>query len=224
MQAEDRNFSLFNYVNELHQEQEKLEEQTSELRSELERYRGQGMSSDQTRKKAILKELEAKVANTAQKADSYESRATAALRTVNAIKAGISSIFTKIGCNAQATRDLLGEEGITEGNLMQYLGVIEQRTNEILALYAATQVSQMESGAVVDQRLFTGQGPSTAAGTTVINIEPPSTADEYVSDEESEEEVDDRPLTRDELQAKTMKTLSKREGRAGPRGRRKTLK
>ena len=104
---------------------------------------------------------------------------------------------------------------------MQYLGVIEQRTNELLALFAATQGAPSDG---VDQRLLTGQGPQTPAGSTTINIEPPSTADEYVSDEESEEEVDDRPLTREELQAKTMKTLSKREGRGGPRGRRKTIK
>ena len=31
-----------------------------------------------------------------------------------------------------------GPNGITDSNLMQYLGVIEQRTNEILQMYYAT--------------------------------------------------------------------------------------
>ena len=35
-------------------------------------------------------------------------------------------------CNTPAVMELLGEEGVTEKNLMQYLGIIEQRTNEIL--------------------------------------------------------------------------------------------
>eukprot|EP00960_Hanusia_phi_P064114 765698-Hanusia_phi.AAC.10 len=32
--------------------------------------------------------------------------------------------------------------GVTEGNMMQYLGIIEQRTNEILQIYAAIQMQQ----------------------------------------------------------------------------------
>ncbi len=35
-------------------------------------------------------------------------------------------------CNTPAVMELLGDEGVTEKNLMQYLGIIEQRTNEIL--------------------------------------------------------------------------------------------
>jgi hypothetical protein len=38
----------------------------------------------------------------------------------------------RIGCDTPAVRDLLGEDGVTEANLMAYLGIIEQRTNEIL--------------------------------------------------------------------------------------------
>ena len=33
-----------------------------------------------------------------------------------------------------------GGGGVTEGNLLQYLGLIEQRTNEILQMYAAVQL------------------------------------------------------------------------------------
>lgn len=35
-------------------------------------------------------------------------------------------------CNTPAVLELLGEGGMTEKNLMQYLGIVEQRTNEIL--------------------------------------------------------------------------------------------
>ncbi len=35
-------------------------------------------------------------------------------------------------CNTPAVMELLGDEGVNEKNLMQYLGIIEQRTNEIL--------------------------------------------------------------------------------------------
>lgn len=45
--------------------------------------------------------------------------------------------------------ELLGEGGVTEKNLMQYLGVIEQRTNEILQV--GWQLSSLiEVGDLVD--------------------------------------------------------------------------
>jgi len=39
IQVEDQNFSLFNYVNELNTEIEKLEEQIVETRNEIDRYK-----------------------------------------------------------------------------------------------------------------------------------------------------------------------------------------
>jgi len=67
----------------------------------------------------------------------YETKYQAAMKTVNALKDGIWKIYNKIGCNTPANREMLGEEGVTEQNMMQYLGIIEQRTNEILQMYAA---------------------------------------------------------------------------------------
>ena len=61
--AEDQNFALFNYVNELNGECEKLEEQIADIRSEIEKYKGQGLNTDNQRKK-ILKDLEERLART----------------------------------------------------------------------------------------------------------------------------------------------------------------
>lgn len=66
--------------------------------------------------------------------------------------------------------------------MLQYLGIIEQRTNEILQLYAASQ-SGGHGGGGLDGVLGTigsilGQGPQTPAGATTIAIEPPSTTDD----------------------------------------------
>ena len=35
---------------------------------------------------------------------------------------------------------MLGNQGVTETNMLQYLGIIEQRTSEILQQFAATQI------------------------------------------------------------------------------------
>ena len=53
LHVQDQNFALFNFVNELNGECEKLEGQISELRAEIEKYKGQGLSTDSQRKKIL---------------------------------------------------------------------------------------------------------------------------------------------------------------------------
>ena len=146
------------------------------------------------------------------------------MRTINALKAGITSIFNKIGCSNAANRELLGDQGVNESNMLAYLGVIEERANDVLKMYAAHQLSKdgaegdavgAGTGAEGVKAILGATGPITPANAGGVVIDPPSTADEYASEEESEEEIDDRPLTRDELQAKTLRSLNKRESKGG---------
>jgi coiled-coil domain-containing protein 63/114 len=177
IEAEDQNFALFNYVNELNAEVEKLEEQINEIKVEIEKYKGAGQSFDNQRKK-ILKDLEERLEKTEARAALHEQKADAAARTIAALKSGIQSVFEKIGCSATALSDMLGNGGVTEGNMMQYLGIIEQRTNEILQMYAAVQMQQQgstgEQAAQQSLANILGQGPQVATGVTSISINPPN--------------------------------------------------
>lgn len=58
--AEEENFSLFNQVRALNGEIERVEEQISDLKLEIEKFRGQGASVDSQRKK-ILQDLETRL-------------------------------------------------------------------------------------------------------------------------------------------------------------------
>ena len=72
--------------------------------------------------------------------------------------------------------------------MMQYLGIIEQRTNEILQLYAATQaregVVDAQGNPVPAVSSILGQGPQLPAGRNNITIQPPSATDEAYDSEE----------------------------------------
>ena len=92
--------------------------------------------------------------------------------------------------------------------MMQYLGIIEQRTNELLQLNHHQQKDTEGGGEVT---AVIGQGPAAPAGSTVINIDPPVIGDEDDSEDESDDD-EERPLSRDELKAKTLRGLTKREG------------
>ncbi|KAL3917972.1 MAG: hypothetical protein SGPRY_006191, partial [Prymnesium sp.] len=76
------------------------------------KYKGQGLNTDNQRKK-ILKDLEERLQKTEAKAEqvqAYEKKYEAAMKTVNALKIGIQSIFNKIGCNTPANMEMLGNE------------------------------------------------------------------------------------------------------------------
>ena len=72
---------------------------------------------------------------------------------------GISAIFEQAGCGTPAVHSLLGEAGVSEGNMMQYLGILEQRTNEILQVCLALCCGiPLQQGAGANRRAGGGGG------------------------------------------------------------------
>jgi chromosome segregation ATPase len=178
--SEDSNFSLFTYVNELNTEIEKLEEQISEMEGEFSKYKGDG---DDGQRKQLITELQDKLQIEKDKVDQYDQKYGQAMQTIQALTGDIQVIFDLIGCDANAISEMLGTSGITETNMMIYLGLIEQRTNFLLN----------------EGEVETEQGPKHPYGSTQLTIAAPSTGEE----DESDDDVDDeRPLTREELMEK----------------------
>merc|ERR1711959_725778 len=218
--AEDKNFTLFNFVNELTSEIEKLEEQIQDIKAEVEKYRGQDMNSDHQRKK-ILKDLEEKLGRTETKAEQYDAKFAHSTKILGSLKDGIHSIFNNIGCNMSGVSEVLGTGGVTWGNIMTYLGLIEQRANEMLTIN--NQVLKAREGE--DVRGSVAPGPQSAAGAThILNIHPPTTGDEYDEEEESEDEAETRPLTRDELKARAQRQMNSKKEASSKKKRSKGFK
>lgn len=153
IKKEDQNFSLFNYVNEQTNELEKLEEWIAALREEEKKYSDEsgngggdgdpaGNGSGQHRQ--LLRELESKLQATEQAADRCEAKCQEAQQIVGAVKSAIQSLFARSGCDAQQMVEMLGDAVVTEANMMAYLGVIEERANEILHQYAALALQQQQ--------------------------------------------------------------------------------
>ena len=172
------------------------------MRNQIEKYRGQGMSTDNQRKKAN-KDIEDKLNKAKTKTDEYMVRHDRAVRIITQLKNGIHSIFTRIGAANTSVEEMLGSQGVTESNMMQYLGIIEQRTSEILQAYAISQQAQ------TNEQLL--QFPSVLkAERSKVLIHPPSQDDQFEVDGE-ESGDDDRPLTRQELDKKTLRDFTSRK-------------
>lgn len=196
LEAEEQNFSLFNYVNDINTEIERLEHSISDMRNQIEKYRGQGMSSDTQRRK-LARDLTEKLEKTNKQTTEYESRYQTATRTIAQLKNGIHQVFTRIGAASASVDEMLGNQGVTESNMLQYLGIIEQRTSEILQQFAATQMGIGSE--------HTLQLPSVVASNRGLSLSvlPPSYDD--MSDGENSGGEEERPLTRSELEKKTAK-------------------
>lgn len=221
--VEDENFSSFNYVNELNNDIDQIQEQINELKLEIDKIRGQGVNMDNQRKK-ILKDLEERLQSTQSQCDMYDDKYNALSKTVNMLKAGITNIFNRIDCDKTAITDMLGNAGCNETNMMQYLGIIEQRTNEILQMYHIKSSKSTDKDTVVISGGLLGQGP--LAPINAVTIQPPSTGDDYDSDEDEYSDDEQRPMTRADLRNKIMRGITKREtmGRKGDSNRKKANK
>ena len=110
------------------------------------------------------------------------------------LKSCIQSLYEKIGCQNSAGQEMLGNNGVTESNMMQYLGVIEQRTNEILQMFRACQVgiapgspSHGDTSSSTISALLMPPVPAQPHGALKISIEPP----EFEESQEGDDDYDD---------------------------------
>merc|ERR1712013_400798 len=89
----------------------------------------------------ILKDLKNKIKGTEGKTTEYKGKYQESLKTMSSLKEGISSILSKIAVDAdgksnnKAMMDMIKNTGVTESNVMEILGVIEQKTNDLIGKF-----------------------------------------------------------------------------------------
>jgi len=127
--AEQENFELFKFVNQLCAEIEKLESQIKDMQKQIQLYEGQELNQEKTSEK--IRRDEEELAKIELKAESYESKYQKSLKTLNSMKAIIENLFTTLECHKNVSPELLGAHGVTESNIMAYIGAIEQRREEM---------------------------------------------------------------------------------------------
>ena len=143
-EKEDRNYSQFNFVQEQQNEIEQIEEALADLKAEERTYSGQGSeggsgadaANGAAQHKQLQRELSVKVQHASASAEKFERRSADAAKMLTSVLTGINTLFDKIGCRQMPEcSDALAQGAVSEATLMQYLGMIEQRTNELLQLW-----------------------------------------------------------------------------------------
>ncbi|XP_069493459.1 outer dynein arm-docking complex subunit 1 [Ambystoma mexicanum] len=219
IEVEDRNFALFNYVNEQNNETERLLDQIAEIKKEIEDFKAQGVRLDQEHK-MILRELERKHEEATRQANSYQEQLKGVMKVLDQLKTGIDILFAKINCDRSVLNAMLGSSSnIRDNNIMQYLGLIEQKTNEILACQSYLDSKNYDKPYDPHETALLLLGQMTDFQSPSLQILPPSTGDEYDSDMDSPlAEEEERPLTQSELRERIMRGVLKKEERASKKG------
>ena len=94
-------------------ELEKLDTQIHEARTEIERFRGQGVETDSQRKK-ILRELESKLHRTETRTKDFDDRHNRVATLLTSVKKRVQDIFQRIGCRNSVAAGFVGNQGVTD--------------------------------------------------------------------------------------------------------------
>lgn len=80
----------------------------------------------------LLQEWEEQINAAAGEAEMYEARAGRALLQVNGIRSAVTGLFEAANCEITAAQEVLKTGPVGPANLIQYLGIVEQRVDQTL--------------------------------------------------------------------------------------------
>jgi hypothetical protein len=118
------------------------------MKKQIQQFEGQELNQEKTSQK--IRRDEEELAKIEVKAESYESKYQKALKTLNSMKAIVENTFTALECHKNVPPELLGAHGVTESNIMSYIGAIEQRRDEIFQACREYVDRKRESGEPLD--------------------------------------------------------------------------
>ncbi|GAA56121.1 coiled-coil domain-containing protein 63 [Clonorchis sinensis] len=207
LEKEDRNFALFNYVNETNAEIERLNEDNENMAAEIDNYE-EKMTKVVDVQKDALSEWQLLNEAAREQQENTEARLSAANETIKTVCDIVSDIIQKLQCDTtMLTRRLASSEGITQSNLLDYLTLVEQRVNQLLLIRQFIAVNDPDAPFVAKSILI-GNNLNSPPTDSIPSIHPPSLQDDF--DEASEISVL-KPYSREELHRRVVTTVRRKE-------------
>ncbi|KFG61465.1 putative outer dynein arm docking complex protein ODA1 [Toxoplasma gondii RUB] len=210
--AEEQNFSLYNYVNALSADVEAAEANIVQLQREIDNFQSSNAVTDK-RKQEVLQELEAYCTSLEKKTKMFEAKNEGISKTLSELKLGIQRIFDKLECHELYSEELWINQGLNDSTVVSFLQAIEQRTDIIIEFYLreVAHVHSPVARTAADRALaYSTTAPSIGCPP---QIKLPSTLDGVSSEHSDDEDSDTRPLSRDELKDRFLKGRNKKDDR-----------
>ena len=190
LSAEDENFRLFNFVNQLNGEIEKEEDGIERLRQQVDAMRGGEEESVEGVRKQLLASLASDLAAHTGQRVANEGAAREAEAMLASLTGGVESVFDMLGCDRARARERVGSEVVTESTVGEWLGMVEERVNELCALY-----EQQQGDASDDTRLVQVGEQQEQSEASFEDAESKTAAQGSADEEQSAEYEDDAGAT-----------------------------
>ncbi|KAK6184463.1 hypothetical protein SNE40_006931 [Patella caerulea] len=203
LRKENENFALFNFVNELNNEVENLQEEITVTNKEICQFEEDNCKM-QTDRKDFLEEFEFQAKCAKEETEEAEAKIYECVDIVEKLIVAVESLFNCLKCDSSAIDEMLGcEDGITENNILLYMGIIEQRTMDLLHIQHYIDMKKAEpekDGRNKEPVEIKTERPKP------VSIQAPSLGDhEDALDEENEI----RPLSHEELRYLVNKKITR---------------
>ena len=148
IKVEDQNFALFNYVTEMNNQVEGLQESIVKLRTDIKEAKGRGDERERQQRQQ-LESMERKVKTSVAEADATEAKVELMDGVLMKLKAGAEEIYILSQCGATPVLSLLGGRAgterhddtlpekpfVTETNVIMYLDMIHEKVIELKCVY-----------------------------------------------------------------------------------------
>eukprot|EP01015_Nassula_variabilis_P035106 TRINITY_DN8766_c0_g1_i5.p3 TRINITY_DN8766_c0_g1~~TRINITY_DN8766_c0_g1_i5.p3 ORF type:complete len:167 (+),score=38.97 TRINITY_DN8766_c0_g1_i5:65-565(+) len=148
-----------------------------------------------------IRDRHGKLSSTEKKFEEYEFKYSDAAKTVSSLCTWIEALYNNLECSKVVSKEFQGGQGVTESNLMSFLGVIEERVNYILSYY-----SQITTGGKNFDFMQNTNMMSTTQ--TKMKQDIPSFLNDDLEDDDIES---DKPLTLEEFRQKALEKLYSKE-------------
>lgn len=151
VRSEDQNFALFNQINDLHREIETLEVSNTKMRAQVEKIKESGSASEMNKSK-IFQNLQGQIDRAERQQVAFKGQYDEAVGIIDKLKPSLMELFREAGCEqgSGALGAQLLEQGPTDVNLLQFLGVIEQRVQEMAQLHKIKHGIALQGGITTD--------------------------------------------------------------------------
>jgi len=181
LEAEEQNFKLFKFLNELNHEEEKLGDEVHKISVEVVKASSAEM---QPEKKAMERKLEDQLAQTQARAEELSEMEEEESTKVREILKIIKRVYDELGCSTliNTADSFLCDQNsvpiITDSNMINFLGLIEQRARDLILRLIDEQAVAVDDGPGRRDLKLTcvcplGNGPSAPVGASKLNVQPP---------------------------------------------------
>ncbi len=140
IKVEDQNFALFNYVTEMNNQVEGLQESIAKLRTDIRLAKGRGDEQERHQKEQ-LNSMERRVALSVREADTAEAKLDLMEGVLSKLKSGVEDLHLSCQIGSTPVLSLLGGQPetkdtsqkpfVNERNIIMYLDIINEKSVEL---------------------------------------------------------------------------------------------